>query len=114
MAIGASYQEGGFTFRALGDINLSRLTSKKLNYNGDGEPLDYRRDVAQFRGALLRLFGKPVAQSTLSDAAFHYIIEARDERDHVWILTAYQGASGPAIGGKMFDQTVQPAAQALA
>jgi len=114
MAAVTRYQQGGFTFRALDDINLSRMTSKKLNYCIAESSVDYRQEVAHFRGALLRLFGPPEYVSTWSDSAFDYIIEARDESDHHWILTAYEGPSGPAVGGKMFDETVQPAAQALA
>ena len=40
MAADTRHQQGGFTFRSLDDINLSCLTSKKLNYCIAGSSAD--------------------------------------------------------------------------
>lgn len=105
----------GFTFTALNDMRLASATSKKTGFESDGPggPEQLARDQAHFRGALLQLFGSPLRTSGLSDEAFDYVIEARNALGMTWILTAYQGASGSAIGGKIFDETVGPAVLAL-
>jgi hypothetical protein len=58
---------------------------------------------ARFRGSLLALFGAPLRSSSYSDNAFTYLLEVTDDHGHVWILTAYQGPSGPAFGGLIHD-----------
>ncbi len=98
-----------FTFTALHDPNLARSTSKKINFHSENAP-----DISHFRGALLQLFGPPLDESDRYEEAFQYVIEAKDERGATWILTAYQGPSGPAIGGKLFDDTAIEPANALA
>lgn len=90
-----------YTFRAIDDQNLMSGTSLLINvdvveFNGNRE--EYRKDSVEFRGKLLALFGKPVHSSSLSDEAFDYVLEATNERGESLILTAYEGASGPAIG----------------
>jgi hypothetical protein len=105
----------GFTFKHLDNPGAASATSKKLNYQsgGDWSEAKAARDAAHFRAALLKLFGPPRHSSGLSDEAFDYVIEATDEVGARWILTAYEGASGPAIGGKILDSTCMPAAYAL-
>jgi hypothetical protein len=109
-------QHAGFEFRSLNDDRRAGGTCLKLRYESIGLwPYSNMREnhSAHFRGALLQLFGLPLNTSSLSDEAFDYIIEARDMDKSVWILTAYEGPSGPAIGGKIFDETCYPAAYAL-
>ncbi len=71
----------------------------------------YGEYLARVRGALLTLFGDPLDNA--SDAAYCYRLEATDELGKSWTLTAYEGASGAAIGGNPHDQSVYPVAQAL-
>jgi hypothetical protein len=114
MELESAIQHSGYHFRALGNINLGRLTSKIINYYVAESLQGYWREATHFRGALLRLFGAPLQESELSDEAFDYVLEAKDALGQVLVLTAYQGPSGPAIGGKKSDLNVQLAAQALA
>ena len=60
--------------------------------------------TAKFRGALLRLFGKPYRSSSLSEEAFEYIIEVSTSTRIAGFLTAYEGATGSAIGGNPYDK----------
>lgn len=69
--------------------------------------------TAAFRGALLKLFGLPHSQSYGADEAFESILEARDPTGKTWILTAYEGPSGPAIGGEVRDTSLYVVAEAL-
>jgi len=105
----------GFDFISLSDQNLARKTSKKLSYESAGPwtPERAQNDSAHFRGALLQLFGSPQYSSSRADEALDYIIRVTNQQGSAWILTAYEGASGPAIGGPIFDETCYPAAQAL-
>ena len=108
----------GYTFRAVHDSTLARRTAKLLNYyrppQGHGTPQDAQVAATRFRGALLRLFGKPYHSSTLSDEAVEYIIEVSDPNNNHWILTAYEGASGSAIGGDRFNkENLYPLAELL-
>ena len=107
----------GYIFRAINDPSRARYAGKLLNYGPPIEkwtPEDYRMSTVRFRGALLRLFGNPYHSSTLSDEAFDYIIEVVDAANHRWILTAYEGPSGPAIGGDSFDRAnLYPLAELL-
>lgn len=72
---------------------------------------DFGEYMAGFRGALMKLFGEPIQAG--SDAAYDYILEATDPDGNVWILRAYEGASGPAIGGNSQDPSIYPVAIAL-
>ena len=69
--------------------------------------------AAAFRGALLRLFGPPSSQSYAAEEAFTYLLEACNPTGQIWILTAYEGPSGPAIGGEARDRSIYPVAEAL-
>lgn len=108
--------ENTYKFRPLSDRKLVLGTSKLLlpdsaQSRAAFSDLDkYGPYAAAFRGSLLRLFGGPLH---ISDAQYDYIIEASDTTDHIWILTAYEGASGPAIGGNSRDQSIYPVAISL-
>lgn len=83
-----------YRYKTLKDQMLSFGTSKILNTS-----LPIGRGSAQFRGALLALFGQPTMKSQEAESAYDYVIEATDEENNKWILNAYEGPSGPAIGG---------------
>lgn len=105
----------GFDFKSLNNSRRAGGTSKKLNYESIGLwPYDYHQNHSpHFRGSLLRLFGPPLSATDLSDEAFEYIFEATDSEGSSWIITAYEGPSGPAFGGKISDETCLPAIYAL-
>lgn len=97
-----------YTYKKLKNEDLLLGTSHMLSTS-----LLYGTGTAQFRGALLTLFGKPILQSDNAEEAYDYVIQAQDSIGHQWILTAYEGASGPAIGGDSTDHTIYPVAKDL-
>jgi hypothetical protein len=81
------------TFTKIDDLSYSVGTSGIMSVTSElGE-------IARYRGSLLALFGEPVQQSTNSEQAFTYVIKAQRSDGSKWVLTAYQGPSGFAIGG---------------
>jgi len=68
---------------------------------------------ARFRGALLALFGQPVVWSSDAESGYSYPLEVTDATGETWILTAYDGPSGPAFGGLMDHPSEIAAAEAL-
>jgi len=107
-----------YAFRALADPDLALGTSRLLLPDS---PLrtymltagTFGHYIAHYRGALLALFGEPLTVSDVADEAYTYVIEASDVNGRRWVLTAYQGPSGPAIGGNASDPSVYPVAHAL-
>lgn len=98
---------GEYRFTALADKRRGGGTSKLFNYYQLQSPLLFSEEesgktTAQFRGALLKLFGPPLGTTKLADEAFYYVIEAMDSSGQACILTAYEGPSGSAIGAKVF------------
>lgn len=108
-----------FHFRALDDPRLARQTAKievpALSEEFFQEAAAGNLGVffARFRGSLLQLFGKALSESTDSDEAFQYVIEASTADGQTVILTAYGGSSGPAIGGNSELLLTQQAAEVL-
>lgn len=68
---------------------------------------------AQFRGALLALFGRPLWEMENYEAAYEYIILAVSRDGTEYLLTAYQGPSGAAVGGNPDQEGIEDAAAAL-
>lgn len=105
-----------YQFRQINDRDRLRRTSKLMLPDSTKERVfakagDFGEYMAGFRGALLKLFGEPMQK--WSDAAYDYILEATDTDGNVWTLTAYEGASGSAIGGNSRDPSIYPVAIAL-
>lgn len=78
-----------------------------------GEDSRYGEYMARFRGSVLTLFGEPLYSSELNDEAFEYVLKATDMDGSSWILTIYQGATGPAIGGNSLDKSILQVASKL-
>ena len=108
--------ESMYRFRPLSDQELMWRTAGLVLPESAKEKAafsnldNYGPYAAAFRGSLLRLFGEPLH---ISDAQYDYIIEASDSANHVWILTAYEGDSGPGFGGDTSDQSIYPVATDL-
>ena len=102
-----------YDFKTIEDSNLIFGTGKLLNPPFPETMDDYAKQSASFRGSLLHLFGQPLEKSNLADEAYLYVIEAFDDKGNTWILSAYQGPSGPAIGGDILDDSILPVAEAL-
>jgi hypothetical protein len=84
-----------FTFKTLTDQKQAGGTGKLMNVSFPGVP-----DYPAYRGKLLRLFGEPLHYSEYLEETFEYVIEATDAPGNIVILTAYAGASAPAIGAR--------------
>ncbi len=105
-----------YRFRQVADRDSFNRTSKlqiskpqrEQEFTKAGKYGEY---MAWFRGALIQLFGEPLGH--WSDARYEYLLEATDDHDHTWRLTAYEGASGPAIGGNARDPSIHPVAEYL-
>ena len=102
-----------FDFKSIEDTNLLSGTGKLLNPTFPDNVDDFGRSSAAFRGSLLYLFGQPLEKSNLADEAYLYVIEAEDDQGNKWILSAYQGPSGPAIGGDYFNESIILVAEAF-
>lgn len=102
-----------YSFRAISDDRSLTGTGKLMNPPFPASMEQFGQNVAAFRGALLHLFGEPLWASYLDDEAFGYAIQATDTKGNSWILSAYQGPSGPAIGGDTRDDSIYPVAEAL-
>jgi hypothetical protein len=107
-----------YTFRALKEEKLQYGTSKvngpslakMQDLAGQGKFGEY---TAAFRGAVLKLFGTPLWSSDDGENAYGYVIEVSDKSGKTWILTVYQGPSGPAIGGNSRDESILLVSEAL-
>ncbi len=109
-----------YSFRTVSDSKqasgTSRLVAPELDppdVRGLVEVGKFGEYMASFRGSVLALFGPPLYTSDLADESYEYIIEATDRTNKSWILTVYDGPSGPAIGGDSFDDSILPPAKAL-
>jgi hypothetical protein len=96
-----------FTFKPLTDSTAAYATSRMR------VPMlqTYKQQPAasaRFRGSLLALFGVPLESSTDADGAFTYVLEVQNAQGQTWIMTAYEGPSGPAFGGPMRTGTDEP------
>ncbi len=115
-ACSSKQEDRVYKFRAISDETLLSGTSKLMLPDSSrlkaalSMPEGYGKYAAEFRGSLLQLFGEPLH---ISDAQYDYIIEASDSANHIWILTAYEGSSGPALGGDASNQSIYPVAMAL-
>ncbi|CAM3306695.1 hypothetical protein PALU110988_14965 [Paenibacillus lupini] len=83
---------------------IKDVTFSKVDGNDSGTSkilgIAYQsEEIARYRGSLITLFGEPNNGSTNSEQVFTYIIKAQRSDGSSWILTAYEGQSGFAIGG---------------
>ncbi len=106
-----------YHFKKLNDVGtppntsgLSLESTKRRKFEANGQFGIY---MAQFCGALLHLFGKPNKTSSVAGEAYDYFLEATDNHEKRWLLTAYHGPSGPAIGENVQDHSIYPVAKAL-
>jgi hypothetical protein len=82
-------------------------TSQIMNVSSNAD------EIAAYRSKLMTLFGAPLHEMKQDDDAFTYLFEASDHANHKWLFTAYQGASGFAIGGNPQQKDSKAAAVAF-
>lgn len=110
---GTDMSQSDYVFQAVQDSSLMARSGKLMNLSYPQRIEEWGQSMAAFRGALLRLFGEPLWTTDLADEAFAYVIKATDKQGNSWVLTAYHGASGLAIGGNSGDKSIYPVAEAL-
>lgn len=102
---------GAYTFQRMESIAaLEVISGTSWIYSPPGGCAE---TDAQFRGALLKLFGEPLWESEDYEAAYDYVILATAEDGTEYLLTAYQGPSGAAIGGDPQAEGIEEAAASL-
>lgn len=97
-----------YSYKKVNDPKAALMTSNILHATSLEE-----ETVAQFRGALITLFGQPQRTSQNFEEAYGYIIKATNSTGQSWILTAYEGPGGPAIGGDTEKDSIEEVAQDL-
>jgi len=103
---GTPERDDRFTFTPLTDDTASAGTSRMpIAMLQRTLQIPYR---ARFRGSLLALFGAPLTSSTDAESAFSYVLSVQNDRGERWIMTAYEGPTGPAFGGFMPATTDEP------
>ncbi|TQR93601.1 hypothetical protein FKV70_24425 [Paenibacillus ottowii] len=97
-----------YSYKRVDDQKAVLMTSNILHATSLEE-----ESSAQFRGALITLFGQPQRTSKDLEEAYGYIIKATNSTGQSWILTAYEGPGGPAIGGDTEKDSITEVAQDL-
>ncbi len=89
----AASQLTDVTFSKIDHLSSGIGTSRLISVTSD------LKEIANYRGSLMALFGDPIQESMNAEDIFTYVIQAQRSDGDKWILTAYQGSSGFAIGG---------------
>ncbi len=76
--------------------------------------VDYEYDMGKVYGQLITLFGEPKYLTKDMENLYEYDIVATDEEGNEVFLYAYNGPTGPAIGGDTDDEAAVAAAEDLA
>lgn len=95
---------------------MYQFTVCQQSSSGTSKIMNSSLESARFRGALSQVFGDPPEVKTIvgdGQSPFEYVIETSSPSGHRVILTAYDGPSGPAIGGNHQDPESRVAAQEL-
>ena len=107
---GEGAQKMDYTFELSNDVDLMIGTSRILNMVEIGP--DMSEDSVKVQGQLLTLFGEPVYTTKDLENAYAYVIVAKTGGKE-FVLTAYRGPSGPAIGGDRGIDGILEAAEKL-
>lgn len=103
----AASDETAYTFTALDSDDGVGGTGNLLG-------LDFRKSAA-IRASLITLFGQPYYETPDAENAYLYVVRAvHKENGKTFLLTCYEGPSGPAIGGDSSIEGIRDAAEALA
>lgn len=108
---GGTAQEPHFSFEVTADTDLFIGTSKILNIVDLGPNMT--EDTVKVQGQLLTLFGEPAYTSKDLEMAYDYVIIAKTSDGKEFVLSAYAGPSGPAIGGNGDIDGIMEAAEEL-
>lgn len=103
-------QGHGYTFQKVESPEAYENAGSSWIYGPDR--VDLETD-AQFRGALLALFGRPLWESDDYEAAYEYLILAEAQDGRQYTLWVYQGPTGAAVGGDPEEEGIEEAAASL-
>ena len=87
-----------YTFEVSNDMSRVPYTGKLINIL-ELTP-QYSEDATELHGKLLAVFGEPAYTTNNLENVYEYIIVAKGEDGSEHVLSVYEGASGPAIGGE--------------
>ena len=88
-----------YSFEASNNVELIALTGKLMNIVELANP-HYSEAVTELYGKLLAVFGEPAETSKSLESAYLYVVTAKGEDGSDYVLSVYEGPTGPAIGGK--------------
>jgi hypothetical protein len=97
-----------YAYKTSNNLTLLQGTSNILGFGGRTY-----EDWAMIRGQLLTLFGEPLYITSNFESAYQYIVIMESDQGVKFVLSVYQGKSGPSIGGDYKIEGIQDAAQEL-
>lgn len=91
-------QSMNYTFEVTNDLSLITYSSKILNILDISDfASNYGEKCVKIQGQLLSLFGEPAYTTPNLENAYFYVITTTNAEGRQYILTAYDGSSGPAV-----------------
>lgn len=100
-----------YQFKAVND--QKKIGGSKILNIIDGFPSDYCEQKVLIYGRLKTLFGDPLYEEKDIENQYTYAVAATTEDGREIFLHAYNGPSGPAIGGQQDEESRKAAYQLL-
>ena len=100
-----------YQFKAVND--QEKISGSKIFNIIDGFPSDYSEQAVLIYGKLKTLFGDPLYEEKDIENQYTYAVVTTTEDGREIYLHAYNGPSGPAIGGKQDEESRKAAYQLL-
>ena len=91
--------------------NLQKISGSNIMNIIDGFPPDYNEQTVLIYGKLRTLFGDPLYEEEDLENQYTYVVATTTEDGREIFLHAYNGPSGPAIGGQQDEESRKAAYQ---
>ena len=98
-----------YQFKAVDD--LQKISGSNIMNIIDGFPPDYNEQAVLIYGKLRTLFGDPLYEEEDIENQYTYVVATTTEDSREIFLHAYNGPSGPAIGGQQDEESRKAAYQ---
>lgn len=98
-----------YQFKAIKD--QEKISGSNILNIIDGFPSDYSEQTVLIYGKLKTLFGEPLYEEKDIENQYTYGVVTTTEDGREIFLHAYNGSSGPAIGGQQDEESRKAAAQ---
>ena len=98
-----------YQFKAVDD--LQKISGSNIMNIIDGFPPDYSEQAVLIYGKLRTLFGDPLYEEEDVENQYTYVVATTTEDGREIFLHAYNGPSGPAIGGQQDEESRKAAYQ---